>query len=197
MNSPDVEMHPAPVTRVKAVLIGDAGVGKTCICTRLAIGKFDPAETPTVGVALTMIRSRGVDGIEYDISLWDTAGQERFRTIVPLYFEAADFILATYSCADRNSFMSVRSWIATARDRAPTAKIILLANKTDLDPWIVSTAEMETLGVELEVLQAIETSAMNGVGLDSLIATITDNAPEPLFEPQFTPRADTEVRGCC
>jgi GTPase SAR1 family protein len=44
--------------------------------------------------------------------IWDTAGQERFRTITTSYFRGAQGILLVYDVTDRNSFTSIRNWVA-------------------------------------------------------------------------------------
>jgi GTPase SAR1 family protein len=46
------------------------------------------------------------------LQIWDTAGQERFRTITTSYFRGAQGILLVYDVTDRQTFVSIRNWVA-------------------------------------------------------------------------------------
>lgn len=54
--------------------------------------------------------SRGV--YSHRQQIWDTAGQERFRTITTSYFRGAQGILLVYDVTDRQTFVSIRNWVA-------------------------------------------------------------------------------------
>jgi hypothetical protein len=79
------------MTRLKAVLIGDSAVGKSCLYDRLESGTFLEDHTPTIGGAFATLRLSESEGAEYEVGLWDTAGQERYKTIIPMYFILAVF----------------------------------------------------------------------------------------------------------
>ena len=64
----------------KIVLVGNAGVGKTCLVRRFTQGAFPCGQGATIGVDF-MIKSLTVNGIKVKLQIWDTAGQERFRSI--------------------------------------------------------------------------------------------------------------------
>ena len=90
----------------KLLLIGDSGVGKSCLLLRFADDTYlsynPPSTNPTIGVDFK-IRAIELDGktIKLQVStekfstfwtstdfpqIWDTAGQERFRTITSSYY---------------------------------------------------------------------------------------------------------------
>ena len=64
----------------KILLIGDSGVGKTCLMFRFSDQKFQESYISTIGVDFKM-KTLEVDGKKIRLQIWDTAGQERFRTI--------------------------------------------------------------------------------------------------------------------
>lgn len=59
----------------KVVLVGNAGVGKTCLVRRFTQGLFPPGQGATIGVDF-MIKSVEVEGERVKLQIWDTAGQE-------------------------------------------------------------------------------------------------------------------------
>ena len=65
---------------IKLLLIGDSGVGKSCLLLRFCDDSFTPSFITTVGIDFK-IKTVDVDGKRAKLQIWDTAGQERFKTI--------------------------------------------------------------------------------------------------------------------
>jgi small GTP-binding protein len=158
------------MARFKAVFIGDSGVGKSCLYSRLDSGTYVDIRSPTVGGSFAAIRVTGTDGQDYTIGLWDTAGQERYKTVIPMYFERVDLILAVFAVNDRSSFDHMSDWISMARGRAyETARVFVIGNKSDVtEGRHVSASELQAFADSIGAVCAIETSAKTGEGLELL-----------------------------
>nr|XP_031362729.1 ras-related protein Rab-13 [Lonchura striata domestica] len=72
----------------KLLLIGDSGVGKTCLVIRFAEDNFSSTYISTIGIDFK-IRTVDIDGKKIKLQVWDTAGQERFKTITTAYYRGA------------------------------------------------------------------------------------------------------------
>lgn len=72
----------------KLLLIGDSGVGKTCVLFRFAEDQYNATFISTIGIDFK-IRTIELDGKKIKLQIWDTAGQERFRTITTAYYRGA------------------------------------------------------------------------------------------------------------
>ncbi|XP_062243664.1 ras-related protein Rab-33B-like [Platichthys flesus] len=121
----------------KVLVIGDSGVGKTCLTHRLCAGQFPSRVEATIGVDFRE-RPLDVDGEILKLQLWDTAGQERFRkSMVQHYYRNVHAVLFIYDVTYPASFSGLVSWIEECRQNSVGQKIprFLVGNKSDLrDP---------------------------------------------------------------
>lgn len=70
----------------KVIVVGDSGVGKTCIILRYVYDKFEEFNTPTVGASfVSKVHTFGINKT-MRFQIWDTAGQERYKSIAPIYY---------------------------------------------------------------------------------------------------------------
>ena len=69
---------------LKLLLIGDSGVGKSCILLRYSDDSFTSSFITTIGIDFK-IKQINVDSSRVKLQIWDTAGQERFRSILSAY----------------------------------------------------------------------------------------------------------------
>jgi Ras-related protein Rab-8A len=153
---------------VKLLLIGDSGVGKSCILLRYCDNNFTTNFITTIGIDFK-IKTVKCNGKTLKLQVWDTAGQERFKTICTAYYRGAQGIFMVYSLGDKGSFSNVRNWMKQiAKNASESVCKVLLANKSDLpaDKKECVAAEGRELA-EREGIAFFETSAKTGVGVES------------------------------
>ncbi|ETV98683.1 hypothetical protein H310_08786 [Aphanomyces invadans] len=168
---------------VKLLLIGDSGVGKSCLLMRYSDDSFTTSFITTIGIDFK-VKTIDVDGKRVKLQIWDTAGQERFRTITTAYYRGAMGILLVYDVTDDHSFQNVRNWMRQIQQHAsPNVNKILVANKCDVDPSdrAVSKEQGEALAAEYGV-QFFETSAKSNLQVDEAFRSIAVDVQKRLAE---------------
>jgi len=151
----------------KLVLIGDTGVGKSCLLLRFADDAFTESYISTIGVDFRF-RTVKIENKTFKLQIWDTAGQERFRTITSAYYRGADGIIMVYDVTDRESFEHIQDWLNEVNRYATegTCKL-LIGNKSDKeDQRTVTTEEGEIYAQELQ-MPFLETSAKSASNVEA------------------------------
>ncbi|KAL9654321.1 hypothetical protein ABK040_010352 [Willaertia magna] len=118
---------------LKVCLVGDMGVGKTCIIKRYTDNTFTSV-SPTVAVDFVS-RIIKIDDKNVRLTIYDTAGQERFRSIHRAYYKQADIIVFVYDCSEADSLFHVESWYREFQKQMQgdnKCVCVMLGNKIDL-----------------------------------------------------------------
>lgn len=116
---------------IKAVVVGDGAIGKTCLLSAFTSNRFPETYVPTVfeNTSRTMM----VDGRGVILNLWDTAGQEDYDNMRPISYPGTDIFLVCFSLDSNTSYENVRSkWIPEIRTHANGVPFVLVGLKMDL-----------------------------------------------------------------
>ena len=148
--------------KLKVVVVGDSGVGKTNLIKRFIVNIYNPNTKATVGVEF-LSKSYTINDKVFKIEIWDTAGQERYKSITAAYYKGAKGALIVYDITQKDSFENINKWMSEVRDKSTKdLKILIVGNKTDLvNERQVSTEEALSKAKELES-PVMEASALDG-----------------------------------
>ncbi|RYQ93327.1 hypothetical protein Ahy_B09g099599 [Arachis hypogaea] len=177
---------------IKLLLIGDSGVGKSCLLLRFSDGSFTTSFITTIGAYYNnlydsidfKIRTIELDGKRIKLQIWDTAGQERFRTITTAYYRGAMGILLVYDVTDEASFNNIRNWIRNIEQHASdNVNKILVGNKADMDESkrAVPTARGQALADEYGI-KFFETSAKTNMNVEEVFFSIARDIKQRLAD---------------
>ena len=120
---------------VKAVLLGESGVGKTCIIARFINNTFENNIMSTTGASYagkTMaFEEFGGQCIKFEI--WDTAGQEKYRSLTKIFYKDAAVAILVYDITRKESYEELKNyWYNQLKECSPSNIVIgIAANKCD------------------------------------------------------------------
>ncbi|VDO05308.1 unnamed protein product [Rodentolepis nana] len=190
----------------KLLLIGDSGVGKSCLLLRFSDDTFSDTYISTIGVDFK-IRTLELDGKIIKLQIWDTAGQERFRTITSSYYRGAQGIIIVYDVTDMDSFTHLKNWKSEIDLYANTNVLrLLVGNKCDLSSArAVSFEDGQNYADSLNI-PFLETSAKSAVNVHQAFVKMATQIKESTLNVPGAPAqtlkigATTPVKkegGCC
>ena len=96
----------------KVVLLGESGVGKTCIIARFINNTFEENLISTTGASyagktMTFDEYQG-KSIKFEI--WDTAGQEKYRSLTKIFYKDAGVAILVYDITRKESFEEIKKY---------------------------------------------------------------------------------------
>jgi Ras-related protein Rab-1A len=151
----------------KLIIIGDSGIGKSCLLNRFSDDVYTDSYISTIGVDFK-IRTIEVDGRVCKLQIWDTAGQERFRTITSSYYRGAHGIVLVFDITNPESFTNCEMWLTEVQRYATDqVKIILVGTKSDLsDKRKVAFADAQEFAAKHR-MEYVETSAKTAINVET------------------------------
>jgi len=166
----------------KMIIIGDSGVGKTCMLMRFSEDNYTTNHISTIG-KLNLgidfkIKTVHVDGKNIKLQIWDTAGQERFRTITETYYRGAHGIILAYDSNDDKSFDNIKTWMKQIETHAtPGVVKLLIGNKCDIPDRKITTEMGQSLARQFGI-PFFEASAKTGANIKEAFEFIAKEIKE-------------------
>uniref|UniRef100_A0A7S3JNG5 Uncharacterized protein n=1 Tax=Euplotes harpa TaxID=151035 RepID=A0A7S3JNG5_9SPIT len=117
----------------KLIIIGDSGVGKSCLLSRIMDNTFKEEHNVTIGVEFGCFIVKVAKSI-IKLQIWDTAGQESFQSITRIFYRGANCVFLTYDITREETFDNTKKWLKEAKVQSdPDTLFFLIGNQADLE----------------------------------------------------------------
>ena len=169
---------------LKVVLLGESGVGKTCIISQFTEHKFEQATLSSLSAQFVSKTIEYIDfgkAIKFDI--WDTVGQERFRSMAKIFYKDAKVVVFVYDITSSKSFEALQNfWYNEIKNNCNITPVIaVVGNKSDLySDQKVDLNEAKSFAKKIGAIFQL-TSAKKDEG----IAVLFDNIGKKYLKPSF------------
>jgi Ras-related protein Rab-8A len=174
---------------VKIALVGDYGVGKTCIVSRFARDYFPMTDMSTLGVDFD---SKVIEFKEnnYKLQIWDTAGQEKFQSIVKSYIRDVNVCILVFDVNHMKTFQNLKKWLDHVIYITEVDNTVLqvVGNKTDLKGREVPREMVEEFCNEHN-LDYIECSAKNDDNIEKVFYNVIGKVDDLLKQDKIELRS--------
>jgi small GTP-binding protein len=172
------------ILKLKVIMIGDCGVGKSAMIERYINNSFDRRYKSTIGVDYVQKEYKLVDPktnkpINCILSVWDTAGQEKFRAIRGAYYKNIDAIVLCFDISDSDTFNNINYWIEEIKLYTDDTdiKLIICGNKCDLYNKYVFDKDIDKLKKKHNFTY-FEVSALKNINVNTIFDYIVDTCTE-------------------
>ena len=117
----------------KVIVIGDSGVGKSCLTNKATKNIFEEDYNATVGFEFFTFNIK-IDKKVIKLQIWDTCGQELYRSLITNFYRNTSLAIIVYAINNEESFKDIDMWLKELRTHAsPDVKVFLIGNKIDLE----------------------------------------------------------------
>ena len=186
----------------KVVLIGDSGVGKTCIISRFISNEFeknldstDGASYGTKELYLPKLKKKII------LDIWDTAGQERYKSLTKFFYKDAQIIIMVYDITKKQTFENLKNqWFKEIQELSEKNYILaIVGNKSDLyETEQISEKEAREFAESINAIYEL-TSAQNNSGIQQLFEDVgmkylAPDFQEKIEEEQKEKKVETNIK---
>ena len=177
----------------KLVMVGDTGVGKSCILMRFGDNKYNDDCESTIGVDF-IVRTVIIDGKIIKLQIWDTAGQKRFQTITQAYYRGAHGIIIVYDTTNEASFNSINEYLYQIDNATNDSTIrLIVGSKCDnKEERKVSFSDAQSFAYDLG-FDIMEVSAKNNINIDKMIYNICCQIKGNIVKQAAKPRMEVTI----
>jgi small GTP-binding protein len=176
----------------KLIVIGDSGVGKSCLTNNAVKNIFDESYNATVGFEFFTFNVKVNDKV-VKLQIWDTCGQELYRSLITNFYRNSSLAIMVYAINSLESFTNIEMWLRELRTHSnPDAKVFLIGNKIDLENERKVTKEQgEKFCKENNINEFMESSAKTGVNAQNIFI----KAAQTLYEDYIKYQQKAEQSG--
>ena len=179
------EQHKQYDLNFKIIVIGNVGVGKSCLSLKATKGIFTEEYTSTVGFEFYCFNVK-IDGKVVKLQIWDTCGQEAYRSLIKNFYRNASLAIIVYSVEDMKSFNDINIWLKQVKSYGiSSCKIFLIGNKIDTNNREVTLEQGLKCKNDFFFDCFMETSAKEGINTKELFvncATVLYEENQNLIE---------------
>jgi len=154
--------------KLKVCLLGDEGVGKTCLIRQFVYQEYDEAYKKTIGTTVVKRDVELVDeGYRANMMILDIMGRmDYFNSIRDRYLKNVKGVIAVFDLTRLKTLTSLGEWLSEITSQDGSVSTLVLANKADLlEETKVSDADIERFCSGLSC-SWLKTSAKTGENVE-------------------------------
>eukprot|EP01084_Bolivina_argentea_P318035 551463_1 len=176
------------------ILIGNKGVGKTCLMWRYSKNIFREQMLMTHGIGESVVKRLTLGNKKVmRVVIWDTAGQEKYQSICKQYYHKADVILYCYDMTDKKSLNNSEKWRKQIEENVKKDNVIvqLVGCKSEAKKIKKPNVEKIVFATEWKKykIEDIECSAKSGANVSNVFQTVA----EMMIQERKSDRVDEKI----
>lgn len=94
----------------KVIIVGDSGVGKSCLTMKAIKNTFTEGHNATVGFDFFTFCTLINEATSCKLQIWDTCGQETYKSLITSFYRNTSLAMMVYSIDSQESFEHIKTW---------------------------------------------------------------------------------------
>ncbi|QTA85600.1 COR domain-containing protein [Desulfonema magnum] len=178
----------------KLMIVGQGGVGKTCLMERLIQNRYSEKQATTQGIRIQSweINAPDEEKTRMTLNVWDFGGQEIYHATHQFFLTRHSLYVLVWDARQEDEHDRIDYWLNIIDTFAEDSPILIVMNKSD-----ERTRELNLSGLKQRYPQIIasgKVSAKNGTGIEILQKLIETQAWELPLMGTFWPSSWLAVR---
>lgn len=194
--------------KIKLILLGDTGVGKSSLIFRKKNDFFNTLYSSTIGVDFISFREE-YDDIYMKIFVWDTGGQDKFKNIIKSYFRGVTGVLLIYDITNRQSFLNLSKWMIDLNENHIRDNVMVIGCKADLESRRHVSYEEGSNFANRYGFMFSECSSKVGSNINNIFDTLIIKIKDDIISKKIIPSTENGIiinttnynyidkKGCC
>ena len=117
---------------IKAILLGNTGVGKTNLINITMGQGFSETEKSTATSSFSL-KKITINDKTHKVALWDTIGQEQYKQLTKIFFNNAKIVIFVYDITRKITFEALPDWKKDVEEQIGKDYVKgVVGNKSDL-----------------------------------------------------------------
>jgi internalin A len=160
----------------KLLVVGQGGVGKTCLIRRLIRDEYSDEEPSTEGIDIYPweISAPKDPNKRVTLNIWDFGGQEIYHATHQFFLTRRSLYLLVWDARQEEEYGRIDYWLKTIETFAEDSPVMLVMNKSDERVKYLNFKELKKRCPQLVVSGRV--SAKKGVGVRGLRKLLREQA---------------------
>ena len=118
--------------KIKVILVGETGVGKTNLINVTTDKNFNENERSTISASFSR-KKIDLNNKTYNLYLWDTMGQEKLKSLTKIFFKNSKIVVLVFDITHEDTFKGLNFWHNEVKENLGNDVVVgICGNKSDL-----------------------------------------------------------------
>ncbi len=178
----------------KVLVVGQGGVGKTCLIRRLIRGDFPKGQATTRGINIQpwQLVAADEDSTRMTLNVWDFGGQEIYHATHQFFLTQRSLYILVWDACQEEEQTRIEYWLNAIETFAEDSPVLIVMNKADERDNALNFKELKKRYPQ--IVASVKVSAKKGTGITALRKRIADQAWKLPIMGTFWPSAWLAVR---
>jgi len=161
-----IEQNAINLFEAKLLLVGEGGVGKTCLMNRILYDKVNTEEITTDGIDIQKWKVKTELSENFTINVWDFGGQEIYHATHQFFLTKRSLYILIWEARKDDNLTSFDYWLNVIRLLSDNAPVLIVLNKIDER---IKTINEQSLQESFNNIKSFhKVSAIKSTGIDDL-----------------------------